>query len=128
MENNIIRSCPSPLNFTTQFDTWKYNEAVKVANNWAELSNAGKDKFEEPTWSWDCQYKLDFDGPIVHVESRFYYNYETDDWDGNISIMKKDKELKEIKIKANNLDELKEKVEKAVQEWIDKCLKITIEQ
>ena len=56
--------------------------------SWASKVNKLREFFQDPKWSWDCGFKLDFDGPLVHIESRFYAIDEGDsvhdvEWKGS---------------------------------------------
>jgi len=93
-------------------------ENFEEANKWADNANKDKDESHEPKWSFDCGFKLDFDGPIVDISSRFYppKKHYGEGWDGAITVIIMGKELLEEKIQADSLDELKNKAEKFVKE------------
>ena len=97
-------------------------KSFEEADLWANKANKEKDEFHEPKWSFDCGFKLDFDGPIVDVISRFYppKKYYGEGWDGDIIVMLLGKELLTEKIKADTLDELKDKAEKYVKELAER--------
>lgn len=38
---------------------------------WVDEANKDKDEYGEPYWGTDCHFKLDYDGPLVTVSSRF---------------------------------------------------------
>lgn len=40
--------------------------------SWQEKVNDKKEIYDEPKWSWDCGFKLDFDGSLLSINSRFY--------------------------------------------------------
>jgi hypothetical protein len=57
------------------------------ARSWEESAN---DKREDTdiTWSFDCNFKLDFDGSLISVSSRFYppsYNNNRG-WEGKVDL------------------------------------------
>jgi hypothetical protein len=43
-----------------------------TAELWEQVANKATKQSESPVWRFDCGFKLDFDGPIVSFESRFY--------------------------------------------------------
>ncbi len=94
-----------------------YNEA----NNWADRCNQDKDKNDEPVWSFDCGFKLDFDGPILSVSSRFYppKTHYGPKWDGTVSIYLLGKKVNEEKFEEDTLDTLRIKVESYVKKTAD---------
>ena len=79
---------------------------------WKETANRSKTAFE-PQWEWDCGFKLDFDGQILRIESRFYPPHKNlgNFWEGSLRVMFLDKLILEKEFKSNALDELKEDVE-----------------
>ena len=83
------------------------------ANNWLLYANKGKEEFYEPKWSWDCNFKLDFDGPIITVSSRFYpptLQYGPG-WDGKVAILFLGVSIMEKEFKCETIEELKRDVE-----------------
>ena len=47
------------------------------AYKWADKANDEKQLEQvEPRWSWDCGLKLDYDGGLLRVSSRFYQERE----------------------------------------------------
>jgi len=101
-------------------------ESWEEANAWVDKANKEKEKHYEPEWGFDCGFKLDFDGPIVSVSSRFYppANYYGATWDGTVSIYVLNREVKEIKFDTKNLNDLKDLVEKEVRSIAEQILKI----
>ena len=83
------------------------------AKLWQEKANEKKDDFDEPKWSFDCGFKLDFDGSLLRISSRFYPPHKNsgDWWEGSVSVYFLGKEMLEKEFKENTLDELKDKVE-----------------
>jgi len=55
----------------------------KQAEKWKEEANSTERNYDME-WSWDCGFKLDYDGPLIHVSSRFYKN-NGDIFDGSVS-------------------------------------------
>ena len=64
-------------------------ENFEEANKWTDNANKDKDEFHEPKWSFDCGFKLDFDGPIIDISSRFYppKKHYGEGWDGTITVL-----------------------------------------
>lgn len=89
------------------------------AHSWIAAANIGRESYEVPTWSFDCGFKLDFDGPIVRVSSRFYPSRSSADtlkWDGTVSIMVAGADVSEEKFKCGSLDQLRGEVETYIDE------------
>lgn len=88
------------------------------AEAWAKGSNVDKQSDRiEPNWSWDCGFKLDFDGALVHVSSRFYPMKLQDSsvvFDGSVSFYVNDDEIFNQEFSLRCLDSLKNKVESYV--------------
>ena len=83
----------------------------KEATKWKDKANAEKNEWEEPTWDWDCNFILDFDGPILHLSSRFY-SYGDDLWGGGTSTLYfMEEALAERYFDVAPIDDLKEQVE-----------------
>ena len=80
--------------------------------------NKDKDKWSEPVWGTDCNFKTDFDGPLVNVESRFYMCGKG--WEGAVRINFLGKEIIEQEFKADSLPNLKVMVEDYVKEFSKK--------
>jgi len=94
-------------------------ESFTEANAWADNANVDSLEFT-PQWGFDCGFKLDFDGPILGVTSRFYppTEFYGHFWDGTVTVLLMGKEIKEKKIIAKTLDELKVKVDNYVKEIV----------
>jgi hypothetical protein len=86
------------------------------AHEWEENSNKNKRDDYEPRWHFDCGYKLDFDGPLFHVLSRFYppKKYYGDTWDGDVEIYFFDEVIAKKSFDEKTLDNLKVAVEKYI--------------
>lgn len=89
------------------------------ANAWKEKANEKKEIFDEPKWSWDCNSKLDFDGSLLRVSSRFYPLHKNADnwWEGTVTVIFLETELLKKEFKCNTLDELKTEVEKFTKHY-----------
>jgi hypothetical protein len=96
-----------------------WNEADRLL---LEL-NKGKDEDGyEPQWSWDCGFKLDYDGGLLRIGSRFYpptTGYGPT-WDGSVTVYFMDEALEKKEFDCNTLEELKAAVESHVQTLIKK--------
>lgn len=96
---------------------WGVNskEAWKAAYKWADDTNEEDSSIQ---WSWDCGFKLDYDGSICSISSRFYPPHKSHEdygkYSGAISVMINDECIKRHEIEADTLDELKLSVEKYV--------------
>lgn len=57
------------------------------ANLWIEKANA-PDLGHSIKWSFDCGFKLDFDGGLLTISSRFYppKTHYGNSWDGKVTI------------------------------------------
>lgn len=95
-------------------------ENWEQAKEWEEKANGEKDKFTNPIWSWDCGFKLDFDGPLVSVSSRFYppKTHYGPRWDGTIHIEVLGKEVITREFDCASLEELRGKAEAFVQSFV----------
>lgn len=93
--------------------------------------NGGVDKDDDeyrdrPRWRFDCGFKLDFDGPLLDVSSRFYppKNHYGPTWDGGVTIFLFGKEVAVKKFDCATLEELHIRVEAFVKEFADKVRKL----
>jgi len=68
-------------------------------------------------WSFDCGYKLDYDGQLVCVSARFYppKTHYGDSWDGTVHTIFFDNVI-EKNFKNNTLTELVDSVESYITE------------
>ena len=91
------------------------------AKVWEEQANEKKDIYDEPKWSWDCGFKLDFDGSLLRVSSRFYPPHKNAGnwWEGHVLILFLDEEIMRKDFKCDTLDELKTEVEKFTKHYSD---------
>ena len=97
-------------------------ETWEEANTIEARLNEGKNENDEPFWDFDCGFKLDFDGPIMSVSSRFYppKDHYGETWDGSVTIYILGKEVSEKAFDCKTLDELKQQVEEYIQEITQK--------
>ena len=86
------------------------------ADKWAEDANTEREEWRDPKWGFDCGFKLDFDGPLVRVSSRFYppKTHYGPTWDGKVHIVVGDHEVITKEFDCKTLDELHDAVEKYV--------------
>lgn len=101
----------------------------KAAEQWEEKANKGKDEQDTPIkWRWDCNFKLDFDGELLSISSRFYPPHKQHDktilWDGTISLMFGGEKVKEIKLKADTLEEIRALAEDGATKLISEVSQI----
>ena len=81
------------------------------AYKWSDKANDEKQIEQiEPRWSWDCGLKLDFDGGLLRVSSRFYQEQE-DVFSGSVSFMINDDTIFEREFSCRHIDNLKKDVE-----------------
>ena len=87
------------------------------AKAWTSKVNGDKNEFQEPRWRFDCGFKLDFDGPVVSVSSRFYppKKYYGSKWDGIVYVFALDNQVCEKEFEADSLEELHKQVEEFTQ-------------
>ena len=98
-------------------------EMWDAAYKWQEQANKNDSLIK---WSWDCGLKLDYDGDVCRISSRFYPPHKSSaeygKYHGTITVMIDDStgDIHEHKIEATTLDELKELTEKYVSEILEK--------
>ena len=81
------------------------------AELWVENANEDEE-YPHPMWSFDCGFKLDFDGSLVNVSSRFYPPHKNDGihWNGDVQIYFFDNMLAKKNFKNTDLNKLKDEV------------------
>ena len=99
------------------------------AKDWQKKANNQKQIYDEPKWSFDCGFKLDFDGSLLRVSSRFYppYRNNGDWWEGCVKINLLDKEILKKEFKCSTLNQLKEEVELFTNQYTEQ-VKIALVQ
>lgn len=81
------------------------------ANKWLENANKDKQIIEiEPNWSWDCGLKLDYDGGLLRISSRFYQE-NNNIFNGSVSFYIHDDEVFIKEFSCRHIDILKKDVE-----------------
>lgn len=106
------------VDWSKSTDKKEWNKAYIMLNQF----NEGKNGDYDPVWDFDVSFKLDYDGNIVSVNSRFYPPPKnvSGKWEGNVSILILGKTLVEKEFTADNIYSLKPIVEAYVEEMIDK--------
>lgn len=99
------------------------NEMWDAAQKWLEEANE-EDSIMK--WTWDCGLKLDYDGTVCRISSRFYPPHKTSadygKYYGTITVtMGETREaIHEHEIEAATLDELKRETEEYVSEILER--------
>ncbi len=96
------------------------------AEVWQKIANVDKCD-SEPTWRWDCGFKLDYDGSLLRISSRFYPNglRVNPSFDGTVSIYRKEHKILSKEFNCSNLEQLKIEVEayvKNIEKWIESLI------
>jgi|GEM_PF-2564200 hypothetical protein len=78
--------------------------------------------YDRPRWRFNCGFKLDFDGPILDVNSRFYppKNHYGRTWDGRVTIVFMGQDVASKEFDCATLQELHSQVESYLKEIADK--------
>lgn len=98
-------------------------EMWDAAYKWQEQANK-HDKLIK--WEWDCGLKLDYDGDVCRISSRFYPPHKSSaeygKYHGTITVMIGDaiEDIHKHEIEANTLDELQKLAENYVSKILDK--------
>jgi hypothetical protein len=84
------------------------------AHEWEDSAN----KDSSIRWRFDCGFKLDYDGPLLSISSRFYppYPHYGPLWSGTIHVLLANVEVARSDVSSETLDGLKEKVDAFVGE------------
>jgi hypothetical protein len=86
------------------------------AEKWEDCANKKIDEpWHHPNWSFDCNFKLDYDGPVVSFSSRFYppHKNDHDGWEGTIAVFLLGKQIDAKDFVCDTLDD----VEKCAMEF-----------
>lgn len=91
------------------------------ARLWEANANEKKQIHNEPKWKWDRGFKLDFDGSLLSISSRFYPPHKNSGnwWEGDVQVYFLGDEILRKEFKTNTLDELKTAVEKFTKHYAD---------
>ena len=87
------------------------------AHEWEDSSNGERKEWEGPLWKFDCGYKLDYDGPLISIESRFFppKTHYGGTWDGGLSVNLLGEEILKKKFDCPTLPALKKEVEEYIE-------------
>lgn len=100
----------------------KTEEVWDAAYEWAEKENEENPE-SEIRWSWDCGLKLDYDGSVCRISSRFYPPHKSSEeygkYHGTISVIINNNSIHDYDVEAETLDELR----KIVVEYVSGILK-----
>jgi hypothetical protein len=90
--------------------------------------NPEDEDYEGPRWSFDCGFKLDYDGDIVRISSRFYppAEFYGPKWDGNATISVNGIEVLSKQFECDSVENLRTAVIKFQNEIIEKIKKALI--
>lgn len=112
MSENIIQTESSTIIINGGDPLPGCPSSYEEANSWADEVNKDKSS-SEPRWSFDCGFKLDFDGPILKVSSRFYppKSHYGPKWHGTVAILFRGNEILSKEFEEDTLELLKVKVE-----------------
>ena len=99
---NPLEGCPKDWDEARQIEL--------QLNNGIEKDDA---EFGALRWSFDCGFKLDYDGALVRISSRFYppKTHYGSTWDGTVSVYFLGEKVSRKKFDCQTLDELKSQVE-----------------
>jgi len=90
-------------------------ESWEEAYRLEEQLNNGKsiEDIEGPVWDFDCGFKLDYDGPLLSVSSRFYppKTHYGGTWDGTVTVFLCGNGIAEKKFDCPTVNQLKAEVE-----------------
>jgi hypothetical protein len=117
MEDNIIKIGKSTIIINGGNPLSGCPESFAKAEEWSKEANGDRDQFSSPMWSWDCGFKLDFDGPLLRINSRFYppKTHYGPTWDGNVSVMIGGEIIEKKAFDCTSLDELRNQVEAYIE-------------
>lgn len=112
--------------------TNQYDIAWDLAKSWQIKANNGihvddHDIHFKPLWCWDSGFKLDYDGNLLKISSRFYPpfpHYDDSGWDGDVAIIFLDDTIKEKSFHCESLEDLKSEVESYVNGFVEKIKSI----
>jgi len=108
---------------STRDELWKQAPLTEIELNTDIDTDSGI-----PKWSFDCGFKLDFDGSLLTISSRFYppssFIETNTDWDGAVTVYLLDKEVHRKTFKCKDLNTLKSEVSVYLEEIKGKLLNI----
>ncbi len=91
------------------------------AKLWQEKANEKKEVGNEPKWCWDCNFKLDFDGSLLSISSRFYPPPKNNGnwWEGKLTVRFLGEVILIKSFKCDTLEELQKKVEEFTKHYAE---------
>jgi hypothetical protein len=89
------------------------------ADQWAKDANSGTEGIDHPQWRWDCGFKLDYDGPLLRLSSRFYppKTHYGSKWNGKVEIVLLGRTIETVRFECETLDKLRLQVEAFKRKW-----------
>lgn len=81
---------------------------------WEREANKNNENTIEPKWKWDCGMKLDYDGALIRIDSRFYppKTHSGPQWVGSVAVIILNRCVMEQEFSCETLEELRSDVEK----------------
>ena len=124
MKDNVIKTDTHTLIFNGGQPLKDTPQNWAAAEAWAEQANNANPNIVPPekthplTWSWDCGFKLDFDGGLVEVGSRFYHpsTYGGPNWAGTVTVFIAHKKAIEKRFDCPDLPQLEKEVNAFISE------------
>lgn len=126
MSENIIRTDDHTIIFNGGDPLPGCPDSYEEAHTWADAANEKRpDHYGSLEWRFDCGFKLDFDGALAQVNSRFYppKSHYGPKWNGDVSVKVFGNEVLRQEFVADSLDELRE----VVESWCD-SLRVSVEE
>ena len=124
MENNVYQS----VNGTTVIvnggnplpgcpESWEQAREIEKGLN-GGITKDDDEWQDKPRWSFDCGFKLDYDGDLLRVSSRFYppKTHYGITWDGHVGVFLFGEKVLDKEFDCPSLEELKSQVEAFVNE------------
>lgn len=106
----------------------KYEWAMQI-NGWDDPEMNYNDYYRghhyRPVYTWDCSFKLDFDGPILSLSTRFYgpnKNGKGTGWEGDVCIVSEEDDIIRIPVQGATLNEVTKEAEAIYQEYKKRTL------
>ena len=92
------------------------------AHKWEKQVNGNKEEILDVVWKYDCGFKLDYDGGLLYISSRFYPPKEHygETWDGTVTIYLAGNTINKKAFDCKTLEELRKQVEGYVSSLADK--------
>ena len=129
MENNIINTPTHTIIINGGNALPGCPEDWDQARNIEKRMNEGKGEYgdgkhDQVRWKFDCGFKLDFDGPLVYISSRFYPPKTSygPTWDGAVTVFVLDQKVALRQFDCPTIEQLQSEVEAYVSEVKEKIL------